>query len=130
MVVVRVRVRACSCRRYVVDTPGVMLPLIETEEMGLKLALIGTLRDEVVGYELIADYLLYTLNKNKKFEYTKRFALDEPSDDVHVVLTAVAKRIGALLPGGRLNLELAAEHFVSKYRLGDLGAFTLDDLTR
>eukprot|EP00038_Savillea_parva_P001853 m.107906 g.107906 ORF g.107906 m.107906 type:complete len:328 (-) comp10638_c0_seq4:96-1079(-) len=113
---------------YVIDTPGVMLPLIETEEVGLKLALIGTLRDEVVGHELIADFLLFTLNRHEEFEYVRRFGLDAPSDDIHVVLAGIARRIGALLPGGHLNLELAAQHFVSKYRSGDLGRFTLDDL--
>lgn len=113
-----------------VDTPGVMLPLIETEETGLKLALVGTLRDEVVGHELVADYLLYTLNQHGKFEYTARFGLSEPSDDIHEVLAAVAARIGALLPGGKLNLELAAKHFVSKYRSGQLGVFPLDDVNQ
>eukprot|EP00038_Savillea_parva_P001855 m.107912 g.107912 ORF g.107912 m.107912 type:complete len:204 (-) comp10638_c0_seq5:96-707(-) len=117
-----------DAHRYVIDTPGVMLPLIETEEVGLKLALIGTLRDEVVGHELIADFLLFTLNRHEEFEYVRRFGLDAPSDDIHVVLAGIARRIGALLPGGHLNLELAAQHFVSKYRSGDLGRFTLDDL--
>ena len=58
--------------RYVVDTPGVMLPLVESETVGLKLALVGALRDEQVGHELIADYLLFTLNRRGQFKYVCR----------------------------------------------------------
>jgi len=113
---------------YVVDTPGVMLPLIESEEVGLKLALVGTLRDEVVGVELLADFLLFTLNRHGLFAYVERFGLDGPSDDIDVVLAGIAARIGAKLPGGKLNIELAAQHFLARYREGLLGSFTLDDL--
>lgn len=52
-----------------VDTPGVMLPKIPSVEVGLTLALVGTVRDDLVGRELIADFLLYILNKKQQFEY-------------------------------------------------------------
>jgi hypothetical protein len=71
--------------RYVVDTPGVMLPLVESEDVGLKLALVGALRDEQVGHELIADYLLYTLNRRGRFKYVycQPAFLDPPHTHTH-----------------------------------------------
>ena len=111
---------------YLVDTPGVMLPNVGSVEAGLQLALIGTLRDDLVGEELLADYLLYNLNQNEKYEYVDRFQLPGPSDDIYEVLPAVATRIGALLPGGEKNLEAAARHMLQKYRSGALGAFVLE----
>lgn len=44
-----------------------MLPRLDDPEVAMKLALVGTLRDDLVGEDLIADYLLYTLNKQRQF---------------------------------------------------------------
>lgn len=69
-----------------VSTSGILEPKIDNAEVGMKLAvtgmiyilmlamymydnfIIGMLRDYSVGLELIADYLLYSLNKHRKFE--------------------------------------------------------------
>ncbi|KAF3792848.1 Short integuments 2 [Nymphaea thermarum] len=47
---------------YVLDTPGVLVPSISSIETGLKLALVGSVKDSVVGEERLADYLLAILN--------------------------------------------------------------------
>ncbi|GLT88190.1 hypothetical protein SLE2022_062250 [Rubroshorea leprosula] len=47
---------------YVLDTPGILVPSISNLEMGLKLALAGSVKDSVVGEERIAQYLLAVLN--------------------------------------------------------------------
>ncbi|XP_054516027.2 mitochondrial ribosome-associated GTPase 1 isoform X1 [Pan troglodytes] len=52
---------------FLLDTPGVLAPRIESVETGLKLALCGTVLDHLVGEETMADYLLYTLNKHQRF---------------------------------------------------------------
>ena len=44
---------------YLLDTPGVLTPNIGNLEMGLKLALVATIKDHLVGEDMIADYLLY-----------------------------------------------------------------------
>jgi ribosome biogenesis GTPase A len=59
--------------------------------------------------------------------YVDVFGLAAPSDDISEVLDGVARRTGALLPGGKLNTELAAQRFVARYRTGALGCFVLDD---
>lgn len=115
---------------YVIDTPGVMIPDLDDPDVALKLALVGTMRDDLVGVELIADYLLFTLNKHKQFSYVERFALGEPSDNIELVLEGIAKRIGALGHEGRPFIADAAQHFVNRFREGTLGHFCLDDLRR
>uniref|UniRef100_A0A452RN04 Mitochondrial ribosome associated GTPase 1 n=1 Tax=Ursus americanus TaxID=9643 RepID=A0A452RN04_URSAM len=52
---------------FLLDTPGVLAPRIASVEMGLKLALCGTVLDHLVGEETLADYLLYTLNRHQLF---------------------------------------------------------------
>ncbi|XP_073408181.1 mitochondrial ribosome-associated GTPase 1 isoform X5 [Dendrobates tinctorius] len=57
---------------YLLDTPGILSPQVESVETGMKLALCGTILDHLVGEDIIADYLLYTLNEHaqhRKCEY-------------------------------------------------------------
>jgi ribosome biogenesis GTPase A len=102
-----------------------MLPNVASAETAMKLALLGTLRDDLVGEDVIADFLLYTLNKQQQFQYVQCFGLPGPSDDIDEVLHAVAKRIGALGKGGVADTHRAAKHMLMKYRAGQLGCFRL-----
>ncbi|RHY14931.1 hypothetical protein DYB32_010806, partial [Aphanomyces invadans] len=67
---------------YVMDTPGVMLPNIPSPSVGLKLALTGAIKDEIVGEELIADYMLFLLNQMNSTQYVKALGLSGPTDDI------------------------------------------------
>eukprot|EP00894_Picocystis_sp_ML_P002965 jgi/Pico_ML_1/53482/g4019.t1 len=49
---------------YLLDTPGIMMPKVEDEETGLRLASIGVIKDSIVGEEKIAEFLLETLSKH------------------------------------------------------------------
>ena len=51
---------------------------------------LGTLRDENVGLEAIADYVLFKLNQNSIFDYVEQLELDQPYDDVKEMLTNFA----------------------------------------
>ncbi|XP_070562759.1 mitochondrial ribosome-associated GTPase 1-like isoform X2 [Ptychodera flava] len=119
---------------FLVDTPGIMTPYIPGVDDGMKLALCGTLQDHKVGQEIIADYLLFWLNKNSRFEYVDVFGLDQPSDDIIFVLTHLAKTLGKMqrvraLDGTRTiqpNHDAAASHMLRCFRTGQLGKFVLD----
>ncbi|XP_034950051.1 mitochondrial GTPase 1 isoform X2 [Chelonus insularis] len=78
---------------YVLDTPGILTPNIRDIETGLKLALVGCLQDHLVGQEVLADYLLYWLNKNQRFEYVDKLELKKPNDNIFEVLATVAIRM-------------------------------------
>ena len=51
-----------------VDTPGILLPNVGSVEMGLNLALTGAVRDEVVGHETLALYLLDLMLQSNKIK--------------------------------------------------------------
>lgn len=111
---------------YLIDTPGITMPRIDHVEDGMKMALTGGLFDRTVGPVLLADYLLFTLNRHQNTQYTEFFRLAEPIDDISVFLSAAAKRIGALLPQGQLDIERTAAFFLRNFRNGKFGRFTLD----
>ncbi|XP_060710054.1 mitochondrial ribosome-associated GTPase 1 [Hemiscyllium ocellatum] len=122
---------------YLLDTPGVFSPRIESLEVGMKLALCGTILDHLVGEEIIADYLLFTLNKQQKFDYVERYQLGEPCDDLQTVLKKIAVKLGktqkvkAITGVGDINILMpnysaAAYDFIRAFRKGELGKVMLD----
>ncbi|KAF9171605.1 Mitochondrial GTPase [Mortierella sp. AD010] len=117
-----------SPKVYLIDTPGVMIPHIPDPISAIKVALTGAISDHLSDEEVIADYLLFQLNKAQNYSYLKLYNIKEPTDDIRVFLPQVAKYIGALKKGGEYNLTAAAQFLIKQYRLGKLGRFTLDDI--
>uniref|UniRef100_G1P4L5 Mitochondrial GTPase 1 n=1 Tax=Myotis lucifugus TaxID=59463 RepID=G1P4L5_MYOLU len=122
---------------FLLDTPGVLAPRIESVETGLKLALCGTVLDHLVGEETLADYLLYTLNRHQLFGYVQHYGLGEACDDVAGVLKRVAIKLGktqkvkVLTGTGNVNViqpnySAAARDFLRAFRSGLLGPVMLD----
>uniref|UniRef100_A0A3P8VAJ5 Mitochondrial GTPase 1 n=1 Tax=Cynoglossus semilaevis TaxID=244447 RepID=A0A3P8VAJ5_CYNSE len=122
---------------YLLDTPGVLNPKIENIETGLKLALCGTILDHLVGEDIIADYLLYSLNRLQKFSYVEKYELQGPCDDIQKVLKHIAvkigktKRVKAITGIGNITVTVpdftsAAYDFIRCFRKGELGQVMLD----
>ncbi|NXE15361.1 MTG1 GTPase, partial [Lophotis ruficrista] len=122
---------------YLVDTPGVLPPRLGDVETGMKLALCGAIRDHLVGEDIMADYLLYALNKRRQFGYVRRYGLAQACDDVGAVLRRVAlaqgrtQKVKVLTGTGNVNVTMlnypaAAYEFLRDFRAGHLGRVTLD----
>ncbi|NXK02225.1 MTG1 GTPase, partial [Herpetotheres cachinnans] len=122
---------------YLVDTPGVLPPKLGDVETGMKLALCGAIRDHLVGEDIMADYLLYTLNKWQQFGYVQRYGLAEACDNIELVLRRVAlaqgrtQKVKVLTGTGNVNVTMlnypaAAYEFLRDFRAGRLGRVTLD----
>uniref|UniRef100_U3J3W0 Mitochondrial ribosome associated GTPase 1 n=1 Tax=Anas platyrhynchos platyrhynchos TaxID=8840 RepID=U3J3W0_ANAPP len=122
---------------YLVDTPGVLPPKLGDVETGMKLALCGAIRDHLVGEDIMADYLLYTLNRQQQFGYVQHYGLPEASDDIGHVLKHVAlilgktQKVKVLTGTGNVNVTMlnysaAAYEFLRAFRAGRLGRVTLD----
>ncbi|XP_011306169.1 mitochondrial GTPase 1-like isoform X1 [Fopius arisanus] len=120
---------------YVLDTPGILAPYIRDVISGLKLALVGCLQDHLVGPQVIADYLLFWLNKNQRFDYVEKLGLQAPTDDILQLLTISAVKMGKSKKIKRFDGQLivrpdfnfAAEHFLRVFRTGELGGVCLDN---
>ncbi|XP_037026318.1 mitochondrial GTPase 1 [Bradysia coprophila] len=120
---------------YLLDTPGILTPNVKDVETGMKLALCSCLQDHLVGPQLIADYMLYWLNRNQEFEYVDRVGLSNPTDNIVEVLVSCAKMFNKyrkvkMFEAETLlkpDLDSAAHLFLKMFRLGDLGHFNLDN---
>lgn len=120
---------------YVMDTPGILSPKISSVDDGMKLAVCNTIPDKEVGVELVADYLLFWLNKNGHFKYIDYFGVENPSDNITELLASFAVSNNLMLKGTssdgkwiyRPNINRAAMGFVEAFRRGLFGRITLDE---
>lgn len=110
---------------YVLDTPGVFMPYVPDAENMLKLALCGCVKDSVISPVTLADYLLYHINLHNTSVYQR---WSSATNEILPLLDSFARRTGLLAKGGVPNIDLAALHFIQKWRSGELGRFILDDL--
>uniref|UniRef100_A0A8C3W6D4 G domain-containing protein n=1 Tax=Catagonus wagneri TaxID=51154 RepID=A0A8C3W6D4_9CETA len=121
---------------FLLDTPGVLAPQIQSVETGLKLALCGTVLDHLVGEETLADYLLYTLNRHQLLGYMQHYGLGQACDDIASVLKRVAVRlrtqkVKVLTGTGAVhvvqpNYPAATRDFLRAFHSGLLGPVMLD----
>jgi ribosome biogenesis GTPase A len=111
---------------YLLDTPGVFIPYVPDPEAMLKLALCGSVKDNLVPALNLADYLLFRLNLHSPSLYSE---YSEPTNDIMVLLDAIARKTGRLQRGGTPDLEGTALWMIQRWRNGHLGVFTLDEVS-
>jgi ribosome biogenesis GTPase A len=116
---------------YLWDTPGMLWPRIIVEQSGYNLAASGAVGRNAYDEELVALELLGYLQKNYAdlLEARYRLGLDnERIADLHddELLDAIGRRRGAMMSGGRVNLQKAAELVLTDFRGAVLGRITLE----
>ena len=107
------------------DTPGILWPKFEDQQVGLKLAVIGSIREELLVEEELCLWLLEYLQKSYPGAVEKRYQTREdgkPSE----VLERIAQVRGCVQKGGGPDFERAASMVTDDFRSGRLGRITLE----
>lgn len=107
------------------DTPGILWPKFEDQEVGLKLAFIGSIKDEVLQTEELAAELIHFLRTAYPEVLTDKYNIEMDEDD-YVVLNHIAKSRNCIVRGNELNTEKAALLLLDDFRNGKLGRLTLE----
>ena len=107
------------------DTPGILWPKFEDREIGMKLALVGSMRDEITDAGELAGWLIRYLLQEYPDALENRYQVTD-TDDVVTVLNGIALRRGCLKAGGEADLEKASRMLIEDYRSGRLGNITLE----
>lgn len=109
-----------------VDSPGILDPH-GGEEFQKKLSWLGCTKAEVIGgFDAMAVSLINFLRENnfwKLVEETWGVAQAESNEET---LELIGKRLGCLVAGGAVNLELAGRRFVESFSGGKLGRMTIE----
>lgn len=107
------------------DTPGILWPRFENQEVGFRLALIGSIRDEVLNTEEMAFTFLQFLRANYPGLLQQRYEIEE-SDDALENLNRIAENRLCRLKGNMLDLKKASDIVIDDFRSGRLGRITLE----
>lgn len=111
---------------YIYDSPGIMIPKLQmnNNEVGLNLCLAGCIPDKIVDENILCDYILYKMNKMKKYEYRKVLHLngsEEELDDIEYVLKMISKN-------EKCDESVACRRFLERFRKGVFGRFMFDEI--
>ena len=107
------------------DTPGILWPKFEDQTVGLRLAFIGSIKDEILNTEELAAEMIQIMKKYYRGVLAEKYAIIE-SDDPYQCLADIAKSRHCLLRGNELDMAKAAILLVDDFRSGRLGRITLE----
>lgn len=112
------------------DTPGIIPPKLEDQELALRLAIIGSVSPEAYSAVLAAPMALDLLAKVHPEILRERLALGEgeawPIGGGELWLMRLAPLMGCLSPGGEPDIERCARRLFSAWRDAEWGGFALD----
>lgn len=106
------------------DTPGILWPRFEDQRVGLLLAFIGSINDEILNRDELAMELLKFLHKYYPEVLQERYKIE--GEDTVEMLSQIAKLRGCLMKGGEPDYSKAAAIVIDDFRSGKLGRITLE----
>ena len=120
------------------DTPGVLWPKFESQEVALNLAFTGTIKDDILEITEVAYCLTKFLLNNYKTNLLERYSLDEKfvneilgqeqdeNQNIYEIMQLIGKRRGAIISGGNIDDEKTSKIILEDFRIGKLGKITLE----
>ena len=111
-------------RLELLDTPGILWPKFEDESVGMHLACVGSIRDEVFEKRKLALLLVSMVSKLYPDCLQKAYALKEM--DELLFLDAFARQRGCLRAGEELDIDRACGLLFSDFRSGKWGRISLE----
>ena len=108
------------------DTPGILWPKFEDQMVGLRLALIGSIKDEILNVDELAVELMKYLTVHYPGLLNERYEVEE-AQEITDMIYEVAKNRNCMLKGGEPDYSKAAALIIDDFRSGKLGKITLED---
>lgn len=107
------------------DTPGILWPKFEDQQVGVRLAMLGSINDEIIDRQDLATRLIEYLKESYKGVLAERYGVDE-SLDKYQLLEAIAVSRKALKKGDEPDTEKAAFLLLDDFRSAKIGMITLE----
>ena len=121
------------------DTPGILWPKLEPQEVAFHLAFTGTIKDDNLEKTEIAYFLLKYLLENKRESIINRYGISNEiieeklsneeqmeNENILEILYEIGKKRGAIISGGKIDEEKVSNILIDDFRTGKLGRITLE----
>lgn len=114
------------------DTPGLLWPRLDDMNAGVKLALTGNIKQEVVDSEELAvkgiEYLVSSDSYKELFIQKYKLEKEDLENISYDILEIIGRKRGCIVSGGNVDMEKAANVFLEDFKSGKIGKITLDML--
>ncbi len=107
------------------DTPGILWPKFEDQSVGLRLAYIGSMKDELLNAQELAAELIGFLCMHYPGVLEEKYQI-ERFEDAYRMLEGIAESRHCLVRGNELDMDKAALLLLEDFRGGKLGRMTLE----
>lgn len=112
------------------DTPGILWPKLTENNAGIKLALTGNIKEEILDIEELALYFVNYVRQNSKYlEMLKtRYKITENIDEMedYEVFELIGKKRGAILKGNEVDYNKTAKIILDEFKAGTIGKINLE----
>lgn len=107
------------------DTPGVLWPKFDNPDDGKRLAIIGTIKDNLIPGQDVTAFLLNYLFEFYPETIKERYEIKDV-EDMWDVFEEIGKKRGALESGGHINFDKVSQIVLKDFRTGKLGNISLE----
>lgn len=110
------------------DTPGILWPKFESEEVARKIAFTGGIKDEIMDLEELAFYLIGFLKENYPQNLAEQYKLTEADLNLEDwdLVQAIGKKRGCIISGGEIDTFRASNLILDDFRAAKIGKITLE----
>lgn len=109
------------------DTPGILWPKFEDENVGLKLAFTGAINDDIMDSVLLAAKLIECIDKIYPEAVKKRYSIEyDEATEANDILEMIARKRGFIKKGNEVDYKRTADIVIDEFRGGLMGRITLE----
>ena len=110
------------------DTPGILWPKFENEEIALNLASISAIKSEILPVDEVAIHILNKLDKYYNDILKNRYGVDHVDEDLCVTYDVIGKKIGARISGGEIDYDRVSTFILNDMKQDIIKGVTFDRL--
>ena len=102
-----------SSNILLLDTPGILWPKLDNNEVALNLASMTAIKQEILDKDEIAIHILNKLEKNYKNLLKMRYNINYIDEDLCVTYDLIGKKIGAIISGGEIDYNRVSDYILN-----------------
>ena len=107
------------------DTPGILWPKIENQEIAYNLASLTSIKEEILNIDDIAIYIINTLYKYYPNILSEKYGVNN-IEDINEVLEIIGRKRGCLMKGNIVDIEKVYTIIINDLKEGKTGKVTFD----